>query len=263
MTHINGAKNLLTVIINLDDMENLEKLFFELASRNRLTILTILSHEHLKMQEIANRLNITATEVFRQLQRLSAASLVQRLPSGAYKTTEYGRLILHLSSSINFVSRHREYFLEHDLWALPGPFINRIGELREATLLDTIACVIKSIQIFLDAEEYAWGISERGKGPDYLDPLVEKQIMAGLPFRLLIPDVVLPNALAQNPNRNIEIRGFKDCPVIIVLNEKESMVAFNSVGGRIDYVGFHGDDPVFMNWAKDLFTYYWERGSRI
>jgi len=95
------------VIINLDDMENLEKLFFELASGNRLIILTILSHEHFKMQEIANRLNITATEVFRQLQRLSAASLVQRLPSGAYKTTEYGRLILHLSSSINFVSRPR------------------------------------------------------------------------------------------------------------------------------------------------------------
>ena len=259
----NNAKNLLTVIKNLDEMENLEKLFFELASENRLTILNMLSHECLKMQEIANRLDITATEVYRQLQRLSEVSLVQRLPDGTFKTTEYGRLILHISSSYGFVSQHREYFLEHDVWTIPEPFINRIGELSETTLLDTIASVNKSIQIFLEAEEYAWGISERGDGPDYLDPLVDKQIVAGLPFKLLVPETFLPDALAQNPRENIEIRGFKECPAVIVINEKEAMIFFKFIGGRLDYAGFHGDDPVFMNWAHDLFMYYWERGSRI
>jgi predicted transcriptional regulator len=45
----------------------IDKLFFELASENRLSILHELKKENLKMQEIARRLDVTATEAFRQL----------------------------------------------------------------------------------------------------------------------------------------------------------------------------------------------------
>ncbi|MCW4012580.1 MAG: hypothetical protein NWF07_06250 [Candidatus Bathyarchaeota archaeon] len=242
-------------------MENLEKLFFELASENRLTILHILTNESLKMQEIANRLDITATEVFRQLQRLTEVSLVERLPDGSFTITMYGRLVLHLSSSYDFISRHREYFLEHDIWSIPEPFINRLGELEETKLLNTVMSFNKSISIFLEAEEYAWGLSERGEGPDSIEPLVDKRIEEGIPFKLMVPESFLPDALAQNPSKSIEIRGFTECPAVIVLNEKEAMIFFKFKGGPIDYTGFYGTDPVFMNWARELFTYYWDRGT--
>lgn len=248
----------------MDNMENLEKLFFELASENRLTILHILNTESLKMQEIANRLDVTATEVFRQLQRLSEVSLVERLSDGSFTITMYGRLVLHLSSSYDFVSRYRKYFLEHDIWTIPESFINRLGELSETILImDTIESVSRSVKIFLEAEEYAWGISERGGVQDHLDPLVDKQIEEGLPFRLLVPETVLPEALSENPSKNIKIRGFKESPVVLVLNEKEAMVFFKFKGGRQDYAGFYGDDLVYMNWVRDLFNYYWDRGTRL
>ena len=263
MTLNNGAKNLLKVIITLDDMENLEKLFFELASENRLTILHMLNGDSLKMQEIANRLDVTATEVFRQLQRLTDVSLVKRQPDGSFTITMYGRLALHLSSSHGFISKHREYFLEHDIWTIPVPFINRLGELKETTLMmDTIASVNKSIQIFVEAEEYAWGLSEKGSGPDYLDPLMDQRIEEGLTLKLLVPETILADVLSQNFSKNIEVRGFKECPAVIVLNEKEAMVFFKFTGGRLDYAGFYGDDPAFLNWAHDLFMYYWDRGTR-
>ena len=69
----------------------LEKLFFELASESRLSILLELQGENLKMQEIARRLNVTPTEAFRQLERLSAARLVQRQPDGTFALSEYGK----------------------------------------------------------------------------------------------------------------------------------------------------------------------------
>lgn len=243
-------------------MENLEKLFFELASENRLTILHMLNEYNLKMQEIANRLNVTATEVFRQLQRLTEVSLVERLSDGSFTITMYGRLVLHLSSSYDFLSKHREYFLEHDIWSIPEPFINRLGELGETKLLNTVVSFNKSISIFLDAEEYAWGLSERGEDPDSIDPLVDKQIEAGIPFKLMVPESIFSDALSKNPSKNIEIRGFKECPAVIVLNEKEALVFFKFKGGRIDYTGFYGTDQRFMNWAHELFTYYWDRGTR-
>ena len=245
----------------MSELENLEKLFFELASENRLTIIQILSKETLKMQEIADRLEITATEVYRQLQRLGEVSLVKRQPDGTFTITPYGRLVLHLSTGYGFLSRHREYFLEHDIWGLPESFINRICELDQSTLLGTIMSVNKSVQIVLEAEEHAWGISERGDGSDHLDPLVNPRIEEGLPFKLLIPEAVLLQAQSLNPSQNIEIRGFKSCPVVVVLSEKAGMIFFRFTGGRLDYAGFYGEDPVFLNWLHELFLYYWEKGT--
>ena len=86
----------------MENAERLDRLFFELASESRLNILQELQTKNLKMQEIARRLDLTATDAFRQLERLSAALLVQRQPDGAYALTQYGKLELHLSSSMDF-----------------------------------------------------------------------------------------------------------------------------------------------------------------
>lgn len=110
-------------------------MFFEPASESRLSILRELQAGSLKMQEIARRLDVTATEAFRQLERLSAALLVQRQPEGSYAITLYGKLLLQLSSSFEFVFRHKEYFLSHDIWKLPPQFVNRIGEFSKTNLI--------------------------------------------------------------------------------------------------------------------------------
>jgi predicted transcriptional regulator len=119
--------------------EGIERLLFDLASENRLGILKALSQSRLKMAEVARRLDLTATENFRQLQRLSEAKLIQKLPNGEHTLTQYGKLTLHLLLALEFTHKHRDYFLTHDIWRLPSPFVNRIGELTGAALsMDTI-----------------------------------------------------------------------------------------------------------------------------
>jgi len=240
----------------------MENLFFELASENRFTILRILSGETLKMQALARRLDITATEAFRQLQRLSDVSLVQRLPDGTFTITQYGKLVFHLSTPYGFISEHREYFLTHDIFGLPGAFLNRLGELSGARLIeDTVESVNTSIRIFLEAEEYAWGMSERGGGPDHLDPLMEEQIQKGLEFKLMIPENQLPAAIPQIPSRSMQVKGHNNPPAIMAVSEKEAIIFFPYTNGRIDYTGFHGKNPVFHKWVKDLFLYLWDMGK--
>ena len=78
----------------MDGSQGLDKLFFELASESRLSILCELQANGLRMQEIARRLKITDTETSRQLLRLSDASLIQKQPDGAYVVTQYGKLLL-------------------------------------------------------------------------------------------------------------------------------------------------------------------------
>ncbi len=104
----------------------LAKLFFELASESRLCILRELQKENLKMQEIARRLDVTPTEAFRQLERLSAGSLVQRQPDGTFALAEYGKLVLQISTSLDFISKHKEYFSTHDLMRFAQPIREQV-----------------------------------------------------------------------------------------------------------------------------------------
>lgn len=78
----------------MENAEGPDKLFFELASENRIAILRLLQNNELKMQEVARQLNMTATEAFRQLQRLHEALLILRQADATYATTNYGRLIM-------------------------------------------------------------------------------------------------------------------------------------------------------------------------
>ena len=122
----------------MGEESGLEKLFFELASENRLCIIRELQKENLKMQEIARRLDITPTEAFRQLERLSTAMLVHKQPDGTFTLGEYGKLVFQISASLDFISKHK-YFSTHDLMRLPSQFVSRLGELSRAEFgADTI-----------------------------------------------------------------------------------------------------------------------------
>lgn len=241
----------------------LEKLFFELASESRLSMLRLLQKENLKMQEIARRLDVTATEAFRQLERLSAALLVKKLPNGTFILAEYGKLVLQLSASLDFVSKHKEYFSTHDLMRLPSQFVSRVGELSEAEYsADTIASLNRAERLFIEAQEYGWGIAE-GTVPEHMAPIMDALIRKGIKFRFLIPEKRLtPDFNTSDPPRNVAGRGLTDLPAIVIVTEKEAGICLRQLDGKMDYAGFFGKDPAFHNWARDLFLFYWEKGKR-
>ena len=243
--------------------EVLKKLLFELASESRLSIMSELQKENLKMQDIARRLDVTATEAFRQLQRLSEAGLVQKQPEGTFTITQYGKLVLHLSSSFEFISKHKDYFSAHDIMRLPPQFVSRLSELSQAELvMDTIKSLNKGEHALKEAQQYGWGIAE-GTIPEHMGPIMEGQIQKGLKLRFIIPEnSPLANLNPPQMTRNLEVRYLSELPAIVVLTEKEGSICFRQVGGRMDYAGFFGNHPAFLNWVKDLFLYYWEKTKR-
>jgi predicted transcriptional regulator len=238
----------------LESQEGIERLFFELASESRLGILRLLKEKNLKMNDAARKLDLTTTETFRQLQRLSEALLVQKQPDGTYAITSYGRLVLEFSSPLDFVLRHKEYFLAHDVWRLPHQFVKRLGELSQTNLLTgMMGSTAKSSRMIGEAQKYMWGISAEPIIPSF--DAVAKQIPKGVEYRFLSP---------QPPAKlpNLENRTLSEIPIMLALTEKEAGVSFPFFSGRADYAGFYGKDPIFLNWAKDLFLYYWSKGKR-
>ena len=248
----------------MDSEDGLDRLFFELASQNRLAILHELQKENLRMQQIAKRLNVTPTEAFRQLERLSAASLVQRGSDGAFALTEYGKQVLQISASLAFISEHKKYFLNHELMRLPPQFVGRVRELSGAKLEpDTIRALNMGMDAFTRAKQYIWGIGE-GVVPEHMVPVMNKQVQAGIEVKMVVSGrrSHLPEKVPPVP-KNVETRVVDDCPVMIALTEKDAIVSFRQVGGAADYAAFVGDDRAFHDWARDVFLYYWELGKRL
>ena len=248
----------------LENNEGLGKLLFELASESRLAILRELQTENLKMQEIARRLDVTATEAFRQLQRLGTASLVQKQSDGSFTISEYGKLVMQLSSSLEFVPKHKDYFSTHDIMRLPTSFISRLDELSQANLsTDTVATFNKGQQAFIGAETFGCAIVE-GTMPELMATKMDEKVQKGLNFKFLLPENRFPfdKRLSEAP-KNVQIRTLSELPAVVGVTDKFAAICFLQIGGKVDYAGFSGDDPTFVNWVKELFMYYWEKGKRI
>ena len=113
----------------------------------------------------------------------------------------------------------------------------------------------------MEAEQYAWAVVE-GRVPEFMDPIMNEKIRKGLKVRMLFLESFLPpNTISPAKLPNLENRTLSDIPAIIALTEKEAAICFHLVGGRTDYAGFFGSDSIFLNWVKDLFLYYWDKGK--
>ncbi len=60
----------------------------------------------------------------------------------------------------------------------------------------------------------------------------------------------------------MEVRTLPEIPTVIVLSEKEAAIFLPNTDGRIDYIGFTGNDPTFHQWARELFLHHWENAKR-
>jgi predicted transcriptional regulator len=235
--------------------EGVEKLFFELASESRLGILRKLLEKDWKMNEVARKLALTTTETFRQLQRLSEGLLVQKQPEGTYAITEYGRVVLQLSAPLEFVFKHKQYFVNHDFSWLPPQFMSRIGELSRANLMmGMVESTMKSSRLIGEAEKFMWAVSPEPVPQAFDD--ISKQIPKGAEYRILSPQP--PVKLS-----NLENRTLSEPPAIMAVTEKEGVICFRFTEGRVDYAGFFGRDPEFLSYVKDLFLYCWNKGKRF
>ena len=50
--------------------------------------------------------------------------------------------------------------------------------------------------------------------------------------------------------------------MVIVLSEKEAAIFLSNADGGVDYAGFTGTAPVFHQWARELFLYFWDKATR-
>ncbi len=241
-------------------VDGLENLFFNLSSESRLDILYAVSDERLRMNEIARKVNITATEASRQIQRLSDESLIQKHTDGTYELSNFGHLVLHFMPMFGFFVKHKTYFLDHDVWAIPSEFVSRLGELSEGVLVEELAEIVNRIEGLMgSAEEYVHVITDQVMNVH--SRVMDEQTLKGIEFRS-IAHVKLVNPQAKKYQGDVETRFLESIPGLLVVTEKEGFFAFLSEDGKLSHSGFYGSDATLLGWIRDMFDYYWDRADK-
>ncbi|MCW4012640.1 MAG: hypothetical protein NWF07_06570 [Candidatus Bathyarchaeota archaeon] len=240
--------------------DGLENLFFNLSSESRLDILCAVSGEGLRMNEIAKRVNITATEASRQIQRLSDDSLIQKHIDGSYELSNFGQLVLHFMPMFGFFVKNKAYFLDHDVWAIPNEFVSRLGELAEGVMVEELAEIVNRIESMMgSAEEYVHVITDQVMNVH--SRVMDEQTSKGVKFRS-IAHVKLVNPQAKKYQGDVETRFLHSIPGLLVVTEKEGLFALVSGDGKLSHSGFYGSDAMLLGWVNDMFDYYWERADK-
>lgn len=243
------------------DGAGIENLFFSLSSESRLAILNAVCFENLKMNEVARKIDITATEASRQIQRLIDESILQKQPDGTYVLTNFGRLLLHFFPCLEFISKYRGYFVVHDVWQLPPQFISRLGELSNGVLCNEIAETVNRLENMMRlANDYVWVITDQVMTV-HSNVMID-QISRGVKFRSLIHERLIDSYQVRVFGENVERRVLSSIPALLVVTDKEAFVSLLALDKNIDHTGFFSNDPSFMNWAKDLFVYHWDQTKR-
>jgi predicted transcriptional regulator len=238
--------------------KRLDMLFYELASEDRLAILQELSNNRLKMQDVARKLDLTATEASRQLLRMSQSKLIERGPEGTYTTIQLGRLLLTLSTSIEFAYKHDDYFLNHNVTQIPLSFVNRLGELSKSTLIvDLIGALARWESLVTAAQDHLWVMTPRPMG--HLTKLSAAKLTEGLKIRSIMSEENRNSGVSLPSSKNVERKLIDVVPLIMIISEEEAAVSFSSIQANgADFASsFFGNDKAFLEWAKDLFNHYW------
>ena len=241
------------------DDDRLSDIHFQLSSADRRRIIEELQTQNLKMNEVAKKLDITATEAYRQLQRLTEAGLLEKTSNGMYRSTTYSKLILESSSAVCFLCNNREYFLEHDASLIPPQFRARFGELLKTVLHpDLVSNINTATEELKNAEKRIevmsmQGLEEHGK-------ILKERSLEGVKVRTLRQEGVRAMMGAHIAAESSEESRFipRIC-VMMILTDKSVGISFPKLDGKLDYQALVGRDPFSMKWASDLFEDQWNR----
>jgi predicted transcriptional regulator len=247
-------------------------LFFELAGELRLSMLTKMSHKSYRLSQLASELDATMQEAHRNMTRLIDSGLVAKDKEGELALTAYGRTVVTIIPSYDFLYGNSEFFLDHSLGDLPPKFIQRMGAFKNCEIVHGVMAILQRWKnLYSGSEKHIREIM--AQVPLDLIETVSNRVEAGVRFSYIFAsNAVVPKGRTQLLQklgwRNfiskglVERRMLPEVKVMTIFNEKQGCVLFPNLKGEPDLnVMFYGEETEFLEWCADLFNYQWEKAE--
>jgi predicted transcriptional regulator len=252
--------------------EGVGSLFFELAGDLRLSMLTKLSQKNYRLSQLSSELGATMQEAHRNMTRLIDSGLVAKDKEGELVLTAYGRTVVTIIPSYDFLYRNRDFFFDHSLGDLPPKFIQRMGAFQSCEIVHGVMAILQRWKnLYSGSDKYIREIM--AQVPLDLIETVSGRVESGVKFSYIFSaNAVVPKGRTQLLQkvgwRNfisrglVERRMLPDVKVMTIFNEKQGCVLFPNMKGEPDLnMMFYGEDKEFLEWCSDLFNYQWEKAG--
>lgn len=255
----------------------LSDFFFELSNQDRLDIMKLIDKRPLKLSHISKELDLPMQEISRQLNRLMKVKLVTKNIEGSYTDTLFGKNMLELLPCYQFLSEHIDYFNKHTFLTLPRRLSSRIGELRKCSPVSSILVSFANIEKMVqEAEEYIFHMADQRLMSPQAYFLVNAALHRGVEMKGIEPlgysapfevygkiPITVTTSIAEYRVNGVKMD--KVLPTIelsIFMSEKEvALLAFPSIIGEFEYIGFTSNDEDFREWCFDVHQYYWNQAK--
>ncbi|MCV0392719.1 MAG: transcriptional regulator [Nitrosopumilus sp.] len=258
----------------MDKFEIVSSNFLELASEQRLRILSNLTIRPHRVSQMAKKLNVTSQEIHRNLERLSNSGFVKKGTDEHFHITTVGQLMLSQMPLMLFVSTNQKYFLSHDIGQLPVKFARRLGVLENCEHIKGVTLVLDTWKkIYKNSKEFICDIVN--ESPPGMDDALLKRIKNDVKYRHIFRKDLKEHEGREEDlqklgyydlikKNKIERKEIGNIGTILILNEKEAGIIFSTSDGEPDLRHmFYGKTSMFHEWCMDYFEHYWKKAKKI
>jgi len=246
------------------------QLLFELSHPVRFEILHTLAEKPQRLTKIGEQVDANNPEVSRHLDRLKKSNLVDKDKDGYYHTTTFGKLTMSILPFLSFITKHPEFFLEHDLSYLPPEFLCRLGELESCEIVEGFTINFYRLdemsrkaqkRIYTISKESVTEMSEENM-EDFKKTLADDFFLRFMFPTSQLEDENLMKFLDGSPDQDRYHRVVPEAPLFCTICDDEAMIAFLGNNGKTDFsTSFYSKDPVVIKWCEDLLNHLWNNGK--
>lgn len=264
-------------IFNYSKFDETEDIFSSLANSQRLAILDIISKNKETLTSIAKELRTTTQETHRNLNKLISSNIIQKDLKGYFSLTVFGDMVIKNISAINFLSKNKKFFSQHNFHAIPIKFIQRIGALEKSEFILGFVAVIEHIKrMYQKSRKYIYSILPQVPF-DLINTAIPIVKERELKFKHILPiDALIPKeseeflknlGYSQLIQKGIiERRMTTKTNLGIVLTENQALVMFPLTEGQVDMNSIFTnnittDNGLFHEWCLDYFYEIWNNAK--
>lgn len=239
-------------------------------SEKRTNVLLFLTEEPRTSDEIKTALNVSSTSIMPQIKKLKEGRLIIQ-EGDAYRLTDMGEIVVEkmepLLNTIRVFEENYEYWISHDLNAIPEDLINRIEELGNYFLLEPD--LNRLFEVPEDFKENFLQSSRIMTFFSYFHPLyfalyteiarkdAEMEIIMTEPVfkRLELDYKEQLDELLEAKNVQVYVSDENITLTNIVTDRFCSLVLFDKKG-KFDHQHLMSFDESALKWCEDLFIHY-------
>jgi predicted transcriptional regulator len=244
-----------------------------ICSERRRALLLSLNEGKKSLGDLRDELKTSSPALIHALRELEMNHLIREDQVRQYELTPIGRgavrKVIDFRRSMEVLQKHQAFWLEHNLRGIPDQIFDRIGSLRDATLITgPPSDLFKAMRHFVELLQNSTVV--KLVSPIYIPDIdvivLEKFVSEESRIELVLTEEILHHFIGEAEDarfkeardKYLTLRVLHDDPkLVMVVTDRFMALALYRTDATFDYSStLSSENPEAIAWSQQLFDYY-------